>query len=213
MQSVPGDLARAAAEALEICHFDAAGHDLGGPHPDRPCAKGCYECLLTYGNQLDHAAIDRHAVHDLLLRFAGAQALSTGRGESRSEQLVRLTEQSDSSLEAKFLAWLKARGLRLPDDTQRLVTEALARPDFVYMLPGAKVAVFVEGPMHKYAAVAERDADAEDRLLDIGWDVVRFPHDGDWAATVKKFPTYFAGSGRHVTDTTGPPRRNQESST
>lgn len=194
MQSVPGDLARAAAEALEICHFDAAGHDLGGPHPDRPCAKGCYECLLTYGNQLDHAAIDRHAVHDLLLRFAGAQALSTGRGESRSEQLVRLTEQSDSSLEAEFLAWLKAHGLRLPDDTQHLVTEALARPDFVYLLPGAKVAVFVDGPMHKYAAVAERDADAEDRLLDIGWDVVRFPHDGDWAATVKKFPTYFAGS-------------------
>ena len=197
MQSDPKALAKAAAEALDICHFTADGHDRGGPHEDRPCARGCYECLLTYGNQLDHSAIDRHAVRDLLLRFAGAQALSTGQGESRSEQLDRLTDQSDSTLEAKLLAWLKDRGYRMPDEAQTLVTEALARPDFIYRLPGAKVAVFVDGPVHDYPAVADRDADAEDRLLDNGWDVVRFPHDADWAAIVARFTTYF-GTGTRV---------------
>ncbi|MEH0985736.1 protein kinase domain-containing protein [Micromonospora sp. CPCC 205556] len=182
MQADPGALARAAAEALAICHFAPDGTDLKGPHPDRPCAMGCYECLLTYGNQLNHRSIDRHSVRDLLLRFAAAKAAPTGQGESRTEQLERLTAQSDTALEAKLITWLKQRGLRLPDEAQTLVTEALAQPDYVYRLPGATVAVFVDGPVHEYDEVAQRDRDAEERLRDAGWDVIRFPHDGDWAA-------------------------------
>lgn len=191
MQSDPGALARAAAESLDICHFDADGNDRKGPHPDRPCARGCYECLLTYGNQLDHTAIDRHSVRDLLLRFARATAQTTGRGESRTEQLARLTIQSDSTLEGEFVAWLKEHGLRLPDEARTFVTEALARPDYVYRLPGVNVAVIVDGPVHEHPAVAERDADAEERLLDCGWDVVRFPYSGGWSGIVKQFERYF----------------------
>ncbi|RAO31420.1 Non-specific serine/threonine protein kinase [Micromonospora noduli] len=182
MQADPTALARAAAEALTICHFAPDGTDLGGPAKDRPCALGCYECLLTYGNQLNHRSIDRHSVRDLLLRFAAATAAPTGQGESRTEQLERLTAQSDTALEAKLITWLKQRGLRLPDEAQTLVTEALAQPDYVYRLPGATVAVFVDGPVHEYEAVAQRDRDAEERLRDAGWDVIRFPHDADWAA-------------------------------
>lgn len=191
MQSEPGALARAAAEALTICHFDPAGTDLGGPHPDRPCARGCYECLLTYGNQLHHYAIDRHSVRDLLLRLAQAQSRATGAGESRTEQLARLATQADSRLEEKFLTWLKERGYRLPDEAQTFVPEALARPDYVYRLPGVNVAIFVDGPVHDHAAMAERDLAAEERLIDQGWDVVRFRHDEDWSATVAQFTRYF----------------------
>ncbi len=194
MQSDPGALAHAAAEALSICHFDADGTDLGGPHPDRPCARGCYECLLTYGNQLNHALIDRHSARNLLLRFAAAQARTTGSGESRTEQLKRLTRQSDTALEGKLISWLKERGLRLPDEAQVLITDALARPDYVYRLPGANVAVFVDGPVHEYTVVAERDRDAEERLYDRGWDVVRFPYDADWSAIVTKHKRYFGGA-------------------
>ncbi|WP_245975531.1 protein kinase domain-containing protein [Amycolatopsis palatopharyngis] len=191
MQSQPDALKQAAAVALEICHFELDGTDRGGPHPDRLCARGCYECLLTYGNQPNHLAIDRHSVRELLLRFADAQALAAGRGESRSEQLTRLAGQSDTRLEEKLISWLKDHGLRLPDEAQTFLPEALARPDFVYRLPGASVAVFVDGPMHEYPSVAERDVEAEDRLLDKGWDVVRFPHDGDWAGIAKNFERYF----------------------
>ncbi|MEU0516731.1 protein kinase [Streptosporangium sp. NPDC006007] len=194
MQSEPGALARAAAEALSICHFDADGADRGGPHPDRPCAQGCYECLLTYGNQLNHASIDRHSMRDLLLRIAGSTARTTGRGESRSEQLARLTAQSDTALEGRLIGWLKERGLRLPDEAQTFVAEALARPDYVYRLPGVNVAVFVDGPVHGHAEVAERDLQAEDRLIDMGWDVVRFRHDADWFAVAERFKSYF-GTG------------------
>ncbi|SDG02332.1 protein of unknown function [Sinosporangium album] len=197
MQSEPDAFARAAAEALAICHFDADGADLGGPHPDRPCALGCYECLLTYGNQLNHAFVDRHSVRDLLLRIAGSKTQTTGRGESRSEQMTRLTEQSDTLLEGRLVTWLKERGLRLPDEAQTFVTEALARPDFVYRLPGVNVAVFVDGPVHDHAVVAMRDRDAEERLFDMGWDVVRFPHDADWSAVATRFQRYF-GSGAGI---------------
>lgn len=130
-------------------------------------------------------------MRDLLLRFARATARTAGQGESRSEQLARLTGQSDTKLEAKLVAWLKERGLRLPDEAQTFITEALARPDYVYRLPGANVAVFVDGPVHEHESVAERDRDAEERLHDRGWDVVRFPHNADWSAIVTKHKRYF----------------------
>lgn len=191
MQSETQALARAAAEALAICHFGLDGADLGGPHPDRPCARGCYECLLTYGNQLDHGAIDRHSVRELLLRLASAKASPTGRGESRTEQMTRLAEQSESGLERELLSWFKERGLRLPDEAQTYVTEARARPDYVYRLPGVDLAVFVDGPVHDHAVIAERDREAEERLYGAGWDVVRFPYGADWSVIAEEFRRYF----------------------
>ena len=191
LQSEPEALARAAAAALDICHFTAGGTDRGGPHPDRPCARGCYECLLSYGNQVHHAAINRSLVRELLVRLAGARTLTTGRGESRSEQLARLAGESDTALEARFLTWLKQNGLRLPDEAQPLIAEAKARPDFVYRLDGAHVAVFVDGPVHHYPGVAERDREAEERLFNLGWEVVRFAHDADWSEVVRPLGRYF----------------------
>ncbi|SDD51331.1 protein kinase domain-containing protein [Actinokineospora iranica] len=191
LQSEPDALREAAKTALNICHFEPDGTDRGGQHPDRPCARGCYECLLTYGNQLNHGAIDRHSIRDLLRRFADARTVTTGRGETRSEQMTRLIGQSDSKLEGTFVTWLKERGLRLPDEAQTFIPEALARPDYIYRTRGANVAVFVDGPVHDHAVVAERDRDAENRLLDKGWDVVRFRHDADWSAVVGEFQHYF----------------------
>ncbi len=191
MQSEPAALAEAATAALSICHFGADGQDEGGPHPDRPCARGCYECLLTYGNQVNHGVIDRHSVREPLLRLKDADALGTGRGESRTEQLTRLADESDTGLERDFLAWLKTNGLRLPDRAQIFVDEALARPDFVYFRSGGNVAVFVDGRVHEHSYVAQRDRDAEERLFDKGWDVVRFPHDANWSAIAERHERYF----------------------
>ncbi len=62
LQAEPGALAKAARHALDICHFEADGRDRGGPHQDRKCALGCYECLLSYGNQLHHTELNRHSI-------------------------------------------------------------------------------------------------------------------------------------------------------
>ena len=46
-------------------------------------------------------------------------------------------------------------------------------------------------------AVAERDIEAEERLLDLGWDVVRFPHDVDWSAIAARHARYFGAGARN----------------
>lgn len=89
----------------------------------------------------------------------------------------------------QLVAWLDKVGLRLPDRAQVPVPEAQARPGLVYDLPGNPAAVFVVGPVHDTPTVAERDA--EDRLLDASWLVLRVRHDDDWAASTAKYPSVF----------------------
>lgn len=197
LQSLPGGVARAAREALSICHFDPdTGADLAHAESARPCAKGCYDCLLTYGNQGHHGLIDRHSVRDLLMRFASASAVESAGGESRGEQSARLSDQSDSALERDFVRFLRENGHRLPDEAQVFVAEAMARPDFVFHLPNVPVAVFVDGPHHDHAIRAERDAEAEERLRMGGWEVVRFRYDDDWADIVGRNESYFGAGHR-----------------
>ena len=66
----PGALADVARTALGIVHYDpATGADLGQAHgATERCERGCYDCLLSYTNQIFHSAIDRHSVVPLLLR-------------------------------------------------------------------------------------------------------------------------------------------------
>ncbi|PZT77521.1 MULTISPECIES: protein kinase domain-containing protein [unclassified Streptomyces] len=198
-------LAEAARTALEICHFDPAdGTDDGGPSADEKCARGCYECLLTYGNQGVHRQLSRHSARPLLLRLASATTVKEDRGESRTEQFRRLAAQTPerpsagTPLEADLaalveagdlLGWLRAKGHRLPDESGTLVPEAAARPDFVFRPGGANVAVFVDSPSH--GADPSRDGGAVERLEDAGWEVLHFAPGTDWDAIVASNLGYF----------------------
>ena len=192
LQSVPGNLAKAARQALEICHVDPDT----GVDTDKACTRGCYDCLLTYGNQFHHQLIDRRLIRDLLLRLADSQTLPTGQGVSRTDQMKTLNFASQTDLERRFVAFLKENGHRMPDEPQTLIEEASARPDFVYRLPGAQVAVFVDGPVHADPHVAQRDAEAAERLDDAGWEVVRVAHDEDWASAVGRHEYVFGPGSR-----------------
>jgi ATP-dependent helicase YprA (DUF1998 family) len=196
LQAEPDALRRAALKALEIAHFNPqTGADERGAGSEKPCELGCYDCLLSFGNQRFHDLIDRHAVRDLLMRFAASTVAGAKAGLSRDEQADLLREGVDSTLESEFVSWLQTHGYHLPTDQQVFVKEALSRPDFVYRSGALPVAVFVDGPVHDEEHVALRDAEAEERLYDIGWDVVRIRYDEDWAAAVGKFPSVF-GPGR-----------------
>ncbi|MGW9396323.1 protein kinase domain-containing protein [Streptomyces sp. NPDC055642] len=208
LQAEDDAMAKAARRALEICHFAADGTDEGGKahRGDRACALGCYECLLTYGNQLDHARINRHTVAALLVRFASATATREVRGESRSEQYRRLVAGTSVPAPAEptvveaaaaaelveqgdFLGWVKAKGLNLPTETSALLTEANAMPDYVYRQPGTRLAVFVDLPDTEQTAL--RDEDAEERLFDAGWEAVRFRPGDDWDALAGRYADCF----------------------
>ena len=116
-------------------------------------------------------------------------------GEGDRKGAIRLIGQADSHLEERFLQWLKDHGHRLPDTAQETVPGAYAKPDFAYHLPGGDVAVFVDGPVHDSADRSERDAEAAERLDDLGWHVIRIRHDAIWSEVVAENPNVF-GQGR-----------------
>ena len=93
--------------------------DLGGVTRPLRRAKGCYNCLLSYGNQLVHELIDRHAARSLLLAIGRGETIPAGPGESRTDHSIKLIGQADSTLEAEFIRWLKDNGYRLPDAAQQ----------------------------------------------------------------------------------------------
>lgn len=193
----PDALARVARAALGIVHYDPdTGDDLGhAPGARERCEKGCYDCLLSYANQYEHASINRHSVVELLQQLAQAGVAAGAGGRDRAAQRGWLNKLRDSDLERRFVDWLADTGHRLPDDAQVTVEEAHARPDLVYLLPGNPVAVFVDGPHHDGSAQALRDEAAEERLDDAGWTVLRIRHDDDWAQVTGRYDWLF-GAGR-----------------
>ena len=190
------ELAAVAKAALRIIHYAPdTGADLGHARGARErCERGCYDCLLSYTNQLFHPLIDRHSVVPLLRQLAGARTAASGAHASAGEHVAELLAVCTTGLERKLVTFLHGGGYRLPDEAQVLVPEARARPDFVYRLAAGLVAVFVDDPVHDERLLAERDAAAEDRLFDLGWLVVRFRHDEateGWEQAVHKHPGVF----------------------
>ncbi|MCZ7652510.1 MAG: DUF1998 domain-containing protein [Thermoanaerobaculia bacterium] len=189
----PGALPRVARAALDLCHFDPdTGEDRRmAPHRREPCEAACYDCLMSYGNQRDHRALDRHAVRDLLLAFTRAAVEPSPVAVPRSEHLAALRQAAGSSLERQFLELLEEHKLALPDRAQPYLEACKTRPDFLYE---AQLAViYVDGPVHDYPDRAARDAEKRSCLEDLGYTVLRFGHHDDWKVLVEKFPSVFGG--------------------
>jgi hypothetical protein len=193
----PHSLANVAREALRVCHFSP---DTGDPDPewDRRCVAACYECLLSYSNQLDHRRLDRFAVREFLIALASSRVeFVTER--PRAEQLAWLLDRTDpaSNDERKFLEFLHDGGFRLPDDAQNRPADGLyVQPDFYYERkdrPG--VCVFVDGPDHDAPMQAEADRRLREELADRGFRVVVIRADEDLAKQVAGYPDVF-GEGK-----------------
>lgn len=196
----PDALARVARRALNIVHYDPeTGEDRDrAPGADERCERGCYDCLLSYANQYEHTRINRHSVVPLLRTLVSVQVSGGAGGRERQDQQAWLNKLRDSELEKAFVDGLTETGRRLPDDAQRTVAGARARPDFVYELPGNPVAVFIDGPHHDDTIRQERDDQAAERLEDLGWTVVRIRHDDDWSVSAERYQWLF-GPGRSTT--------------
>ena len=176
----PEALAQVARVALDLCHFDPeTGEDLRRARLAREdCEAACYDCLMTYSNQRDHALLDRHAIRWLLeaLRDGGVRLSPTS--SSRADHLAMLKRLCDSQLEERWLDHIESHGLRLPSAAQVLIESCGTRPDFIYADQNA--VVYVDGPAHDYPERQNRDREQEEALEDAGFTVVRFDLHEHW---------------------------------
>jgi hypothetical protein len=193
----PDALPAVARRALRLCHFDPeTGDDLGSALGARErCEAACYDCLLSYGNQRDHRLLDRFAIRDLLLRISRAEVAVANGPEPPAEHLAKLKALAGSNLERRWLDFLHAGGYVLPSAAQRLVPNVSARPDFTY---DATTVVFIDGPVHDYPNLAERDATIRAALEDAGYLVIAFGADAtSWPDVLAKYPNVFGKPATH----------------
>lgn len=171
---------RIAKEALRRCHVDPV--TLGAL--DGACEAACYDCLLSYRNQIDHQLLDRQQVIPIFadLRMASLRATENVSAGS-------LVELVDSALEAEFVSFLRERGLRLPDRAQVYFEAAGAKPDFVY--DDACAVVFIDGPHHDHADRQDHDREIDAAFRDLGYKPLRFGHRDDWAQLVDTYRSVF----------------------
>ena len=187
----PQTFAEVAKEALRLCHFDPeTGEDVRrAPRATEDCEAACYDCLMEYYNQRDHALLDRKAIRDLLYEWTQAQVVAGPTGVSRTEQLERLSRVAGSELERHWLQFLEEHNCRLPSDGQPLIESCRTRPDFFYA--DTQAAVYIDGPPHAYPERQQRDAEQTECLEDHGYLVIRFRHHDNWAAIIAQYPHIF----------------------
>lgn len=139
--------------------------------PDGGCERACYECLLSFYNQLDHGLIDRNLAVRFLrsLETLSVEAVEdSGAGPSLDDLLA----QCQSGLEREVLRAIHERGLPLPDAAQKTLydgDEPVAVADFFYE---PRIVVFVDGSPHHKDYVAAADDVKRSRLKAKGYRVV-----------------------------------------
>lgn len=193
----PEALALIAREALRICHYDPqTGEER--EEEARKCSRGCYECLLSYSNQLQHSVIDRRRIKDYLMMLSRSRTSVIVAGRSRENQYAWLLERIDqnSSLERAFLRMLYETGRKLPDRVQfRPAEDIFAEADFYYNRDGLNgMCVFCDGPDHDLPQRSETDRKERGKLEDRGFRVVIIRHSKDLAAQISEHPDVF-GAG------------------
>ena len=149
------------ARARELLH---EGDPQGG------CERACYECLLSFYNQREHARLDRRLVLPWLQSLAGLAV----EPEVTGDALAALEARCQSDLERQVLQAIHRHGLPLPDAAQPPLYERdgapLAVADFYY--ERGRVAVFVDGSPHHRDYVQAADERKRRRLKALGYRVV-----------------------------------------
>jgi very-short-patch-repair endonuclease len=189
----PGAFPKLAQTALDLLHFDGVTGEERSGWAER-CPAACYDCLLSYANQLDHRYLDRHHVRDFLVRLARSEPVKTG-SRTYDEQYAWLRERTDpaSSFERSFLDHLYEKKLRLPDFAQHTpASDIFVQPDFYYCqgtVPG--ICIFMDGPYHNDVTRQDEDQRGREALEDRGYRVIAIKADQSLAEQIARYPDVF----------------------
>lgn len=186
----PEALRQVARAALERLHF---APDTLEDTNAVDCPQACYECLLSYSNQRDHARLNRHLVADLLaqLQQGVAELQTDGRTYDEHYHWLRQMTDARSDLERRFLDYLYAQKLRLPDDAQKQLGDYPAIPDFFY---APNMCVFCDGSVHDAPEQKAKDQRVRADLSDRGYRVVVIRYDESMAERLRGFADVFGSS-------------------
>jgi hypothetical protein len=177
----PDALARVAAAALEICHFDpATGEDRARPEE---CARACYRCLLSYANQPDHPLLNRHLVRDLLLRLAGARTHLPA--NAADDPTTAGPDAPGDGFTRVVLDHLRQTGRRLPDAVQAVLQDGAIRPN-LYYAAGAVCVFCDDGAL---------DRRGLDELAELGYEILVLHRDADLETQLRRRADIF-GMGK-----------------
>ncbi|GIV25482.1 MAG: DEAD/DEAH box helicase [Bacteroidia bacterium] len=179
----PGALALVAQEALRICHTAPDGAD---QKPE--CKRACYECLLSFQNQMESHLLDRRRIQPLLQELSTAQVALRIKGVSREEHLAWLWKQTQSELERRFLTFLAEGGYRLPDKAQKSIQEPRCIADFFYE---PRVVLFCDGPVHDRPDQRRIDGALRERLQEQGYRVLVLRAEENLEGFVRAHPDVF----------------------
>jgi hypothetical protein len=187
-------LAEVARQALDLCHVGpASGQDREGW--SERCSAACYDCLLSYTNQLDHRHLNRNLIRDFLFALTACKTMACDGARNREEHIAWLRERIDpaSECERRALEFLAAEGLRLPDYAQHCPESDLpVQVDFYFVrdgLPG--VCVFVDGSAHDAPPQADHDRQLRGALRDRGYRVVELSCARDLKSQLAEHPDVF----------------------
>lgn len=183
--------AKVAKEALKLCHFDPDTKEdkRKAPRAQEECEAACYDCLMNYSNQQDHALLDRKNIKDLLVNYSESTIIVAPSEKTRSEHLAELKKLCDSELERQWLNFLEERSLHLPSKAQAYIKACKTKPDFLY--EKELVAIYIDGPHHEHPDRHKRDTFQSDCMEDYGYTVVRFGLKDDWLNIIQKYPNTF----------------------
>ncbi|HOI99805.1 MAG TPA: DEAD/DEAH box helicase [Rectinema sp.] len=187
--SQPGELARAAREALRIMHYKVPDGAISSEqltdHPkslgSESCVAACYHCVLSYYNQPEHALIDRRDKDALSILCALASSetvflvadissfnlpndphhgsINTAYSTSHGTSCGVRTTSSENPHE-HFVRWLTLHAFQAPDVIAYPILDNQELVDALYRKE--RIAVFLASPSMKL----------KNLLLDLGYQVL-----------------------------------------